>query len=327
MVGEPVARRPGRSVEHLFERGGSDFPPPRSEGHDVVHVVIEVPVPARGSAARVRENPRLPGQTGGGFVARAGQEPVPVAGHHGRDPLRHPFEEPALEDGELHPQEAALRVRGTERFGVAAGLEVEGEHPDPLLAPGEREVHPVPVAALRGPLDDVRVPLDAPTRGAAHDDGGALGPLRVGLAGREEEVPVFLREDPADRGRVLHLLKPDDLDFEVRQPRHDAPEPLEIGLVPQEAAAALVAPKHPVADPVPEPGDVPGGDGDPVGGSGLTGDGGAGRQQGPKNRAEPAEAVGRTMDLHRGTGGRIMAARRWRNRSVHPIGNHPSGIL
>ncbi len=204
---------------------------------------------------------------------------------------------------------------------------MEGEHPDPLLLPGEREVHPVPVAALRGPLDDVRVPLDAPARGAAHHDGRALGPFRIGFARREEEIPTVLREDPADRGRILDLLKADDFDIEVDEPRHDAPEPLEIRLLPQEPAAALVAAEHPVADPVPEPGDVPGGDGDPVGRSGLTGDGRAGHQQGPKNRAEPAEAVGRTMDLHRGTGGRIMAARRWRNRSVHLIGSHPSGVL
>ena len=250
------------------------------------------------------------------FIAGTGEDAVPVAGHDRGDLLLQPLEKPPLEDGELHPQETALRLAGMQRFVVAAGLEVDGEHPHPFLAAREGEVHPVPVASLRGPLPDVRVPLDPPARAATNDDGGALGPFRIGRAGREEEVPIARGEDPADGGRVFDLLKPDNFDAVVRKPRNDAAEPLEISLPAQVLTAALIAPENPVADPVTQPGDVPGRDGDP--GGRLSGERDRGGQEGHGERAPPALAAGQEMGLHRGCRGAVMGARQRRDRSRTP---------
>ena len=185
---------------------------------------------------------------------------------------------------------------------MAAGLEVDGEDAHPLLAAREGEIHPVPVAALRIPFNDIGVPFNPPAGGPANDDRRALGPFRIGVTARKEELPIRLREDPAGGGGVLDFLEADDLDAEVREPRHDTPEPFEIGLPAQVLAAAAIADEDLVSDSVAEPGDVPGGHGQVRGRLGRrTGAQHSGREEDPGKYGTPPTAgvgPGTRPELH-----------------------------
>ena len=162
----------------------------------------------------------------------------------------------------------------------------------------------MPVAALRGPLHDVGVPLDPPARRAAHDDRRALGPFRIGVAARQEELPIGLRKDPADGVRIFDFLQADDLDPAVREPRHDGSEPLEIGRFAQVTAAPLIAAEDFVLYPVAEPGDVPGSDGDPGGGTLRRGGSGDEQSEGARGCRQALTAGQDADHLGQGTGAR-----------------------